>query len=541
MSSGGPSTGVGATARTLSLGGQAYPLVLPNRRDPRLHVAAVIITIHVLGQVALHFQVSVPQILAAILTCAVLEVAITFRQARAFVWPASAMLTGSGVALILRVVGTPVDDHWTFYGWYIFAIVAGLSLLTKYVIRYHGSHVFNPSNIGLVVAFVVLGTSRVEPLDFWWGPLDIWMLLAYAVIIIGGLLITRRLHLLALAASFWIALSLGVGLLAASGHCMVTRWSFTPVCGVDFARVIITSPEVLIFMFFMMTDPKTVPAGRVGRVAFGLLVALASTLLMAPQVDEFGTKVGLLAGLVVICAVRPLLDRLVPEPKSSMDELGRFANRLVSGRDGAGGALPRIARLGLIGLVTVLLAGTIVAAGAPARGVTVPDAAEILGRVPHAVDASSFPTIVVGQDVIDWDHTIQGPGAQAIMLTLAENLEIENQALLRADPSLLPLVDHGDRLIEMQGRLQTDLASGSRTITQYHFDSATLALLIPFGRQTGLSLGFDSRGTMIEATYDASGTLRSQRSAPFALTFVMSRPTGARWLNVAVLPAGARP
>ena len=116
------------------------------------------------------------------------------------------MLTGSGVALILRVVGTPPDDPWNTYAWYVFAVVAGLSLLTKYVIRYRGSHVFNPSNIGLVVAFVVLGSSRVEPLDFWWGPLDGWMLAAYAVIIVGGLLITRRLHLLALAATFWVAL-----------------------------------------------------------------------------------------------------------------------------------------------------------------------------------------------------------------------------------------------------------------------------------------------------------------------------------------------
>ena len=78
-------------------------MILPNVRDPRLHVAAVVITIHVLGQLGLGFQVSVPQILAAILTCAVLEVAITFRAQRSFVWPASAMLTGSGVALILRV------------------------------------------------------------------------------------------------------------------------------------------------------------------------------------------------------------------------------------------------------------------------------------------------------------------------------------------------------------------------------------------------------------------------------------------------------
>ena len=68
------------TARAVTFGGTSYPLILPNIRDPRLHVAAVIITIHVLGQVGLHFHVSVPQILAAILTCAVIEVALTFRQ-----------------------------------------------------------------------------------------------------------------------------------------------------------------------------------------------------------------------------------------------------------------------------------------------------------------------------------------------------------------------------------------------------------------------------------------------------------------------------
>src|SRR4051794_34738944 len=166
------------TARTLTLRSASYPVVLPNVRDPRLHVASVIITIHVLGQVALGFQVSVPQILAAIVTCAVIEISITFYQTRKLVWPASAMLTGSGVALILRVVGTPPNDHWTTYAWQIFAVVAGLSLLSKYVIKYRGSHIFNPSNLGLVVTFLVLGASRVEPLDFWWGPLSPAMLLA---------------------------------------------------------------------------------------------------------------------------------------------------------------------------------------------------------------------------------------------------------------------------------------------------------------------------------------------------------------------------
>ena len=54
---------------------------------------------------------------------------------------------------------------------------------------------------------------------------------------------------------------------------MTANWAFTPVCGIDFWRVIVTSPEVLIFLFFMITDPKTTPTGQVGRIVFGVLVA----------------------------------------------------------------------------------------------------------------------------------------------------------------------------------------------------------------------------------------------------------------------------
>ncbi len=70
---------------------------------------------------------------------------------------------------------------------------------------------FNPSNIGLVVTFIVLGSTRVEPLDFWWAPLNSWMIAAYTVILVGGLLITRRLRLLAVAGTFWITLAVGLG------------------------------------------------------------------------------------------------------------------------------------------------------------------------------------------------------------------------------------------------------------------------------------------------------------------------------------------
>jgi Na+-translocating ferredoxin:NAD+ oxidoreductase RnfD subunit len=525
------------TTRTLTIGSGIYPLVLPNVRDPRLHVAAVIITVHVLGQVGLGFWVSVPQILAAILTCWLLEVAITFRQTKSFVWPASAMLTGSGVALILRVVGTPPGDPWSFHAVEVFAVVAGLSLLSKYVIRYRGSHVFNPSNVGLVVAFVVLGSARVEPLDFWWAPVtNPTMLLAYAVIIFGGLLITRRLKLLGLAASFWLALAAGVGLLAASGHCINTRWSFAPVCGADFARTIVTSPEVLIFLFFMITDPKTVPTGQVGRVVFGVLVAAVSTLLMAPQTDEFWSKVGLLAGLVIVSAARPMIERFVPEPRSEDDDLRRFGRRLLDGGNAAAGGALRAARAGVAAVLVLALGAGIVAAGTPARGFVVADSSEVLNRLPQQVDPATIPAVSVGQDVIAFDPTLAGTGMNDVVVTLAQNLELENQALLRRDPAILHAVDHGDRLTEMQARLAQAVTSGTIVVEHYRFEAMSVRLLIPFGVQDGFSLGLEGRGTLLRETYDSAGHLLLTEEVHFANTFAVRRATGARWLTVAVLP-----
>ena len=144
--------------------------------------------------------------------------------------------------------------------------------------------------------------------------------------------------------------------------------------------MIVTSPEVLIFLFFMITDPKTMPAGRVGRVPFGFLVAVASTLLMAPQTNEFGTKVGLLAGLVLVCAARPLLDRLVPEPRSAADDIGRFATRLATGGDAGAGVLRGAVRVGLV-VAAVLVVGRRHRRrrDARARDVIVPTSDEILG------------------------------------------------------------------------------------------------------------------------------------------------------------------
>ena len=74
------STLAGSARPTLRIRGTEYPILLPKVRDPRLHLAFVIISLQVLGQTAFGFQLSIAQILVSLGTCAVIEFAITFHQ-----------------------------------------------------------------------------------------------------------------------------------------------------------------------------------------------------------------------------------------------------------------------------------------------------------------------------------------------------------------------------------------------------------------------------------------------------------------------------
>jgi hypothetical protein len=300
------------TSRGIAIGGTRYPLVLPSWRDPRLHLAAVIVSLHVMGQVAFGFRLSIAQILIAVGTAGLLELAIVFRGQRMLVWPASALLTGNGVAFILRVPGTEHGDWWSTNGWWIFAGTAAVSLLSKYVIRFRGAHVFNPSNFGLVLCFLLLGPERADPLDFWWGPLSPALALALAIIVVGGFAILSRLGLLVLALSFWVAFVAVVAVVAATGHGMTARWHLGPVEGLQLWTVLAFSPEILVFLFFMLTDPKTVPAGPRARVGFGLGVALLAALLVALASTEFWAKVAVLGALALACAARVAAEAIAP-------------------------------------------------------------------------------------------------------------------------------------------------------------------------------------------------------------------------------------
>src|SRR3954466_2574516 len=127
---------VATSPPVLTVRGRDYPVLLPRIVDPRLHLAAVIISLQVLGQAALGFRVSIAQILVSLGTCAVLEVAIAFRRQHVILWPASALITGNGVAFVLRVPGTEHGDWWSLRGWWIYVATAAVSLLSKYLIRW---------------------------------------------------------------------------------------------------------------------------------------------------------------------------------------------------------------------------------------------------------------------------------------------------------------------------------------------------------------------------------------------------------------------
>ena len=415
--------------RSIRISGHEYPVLLPNPRDARLHVAAVIVSIHVLGQVAFDFQVSVPQILAAILSCAAFEVVMQFATRRAIAWPASAMLTGSGVALILRDAGFEAGQHWSFHHWWWFAMVATGSLSTKYLIRWRGSNVLNPSNFGLVVAFLVLGSDRIEPLDFWWAPLRAPMIGAYLLIIVGGVLITRRAGLLEMAAAFWATLGACLGALALAGHCIVTTWSLQPVCDARFWRTVMASPETMIFLFFMITDPRTVPAGRRERVVIGICVGVVSALFVAPWQTEFGAKVGLLGGLVAVCAARPAVVWL--------------SERTVQRRNGL--HLPGWIRVPSIATGAAAVLVVVALAGAPARAATSP---QPFGPDPRdivpVVDTAALPRVTAEDRVID----LLGGDVEPVTVAaeLVRLLDVESIAVAARDHEMLTVVDHGVRL-----------------------------------------------------------------------------------------------
>ncbi len=435
--------------RTLTIRGNAYPILLPKVRDPRLRLALVITSLQVLGQTAFDFQLSIAQILVALLTCGVLEFMIAFRGRRVIMWPASALLTGNGVAFVLRVPGTEHGDWWSMNGWWIFAGTAAVALLSKHVIRFRRHHFLNPSNFGLVLCFVLLGSTRADPLALWWGPMSLWMVVALGIIVVGVFTILLRLHLLEIAVTFWVTFAIGIGVVAAAGHEMTARWHLGPITGFDFWRVLVFSPEVLIFLFFMITDPKTSPSDRRGRRIYAIAIGLVAVLLIAPTTTEFWTKVALLGALTLVCASRPLLTLLAP----------RFAGQIKMPRR------PVLGGLAVAGCATFV--GLLVLAGLPAR----PGAAQASTPI---IEPGKLPavTILPSKGV---ETQINVRLGRQIARDLVSDFALEAEALRTGDKSRAARAAGGERL---QGLWKQIALAGNRAVVvpERHVDSLQLNL-----------------------------------------------------------------
>jgi|GEM_PF-1745409 len=292
------------------LRGRAIPVVLPKRSDPRLKLSATIITLTILGLTVLNFQVSIPQILVTVLLCALIESTVTFRREGILAWPASAIQTGVSVAFIFRVGGTEHGDWWSVRGLWFFVLVVLLSLLPKYLLRIKGRHIFNPSNIGIVWGLLLIGPSYVFSEHLWWAPLEAPVLISMAVIFGGAWWVLRQVKMIPMTAAFLGTFFVLIAIFALAGREYVATWHNGPVSGSFYWYTIAFSPELLIFVFFMITDPQTAPKSPRGRIIYAVATAFVAAGLILVQTTEFGIKVAILASLVATCALVPAIERL---------------------------------------------------------------------------------------------------------------------------------------------------------------------------------------------------------------------------------------
>jgi Na+-translocating ferredoxin:NAD+ oxidoreductase RnfD subunit len=541
--------------------GREYAVILPSLRDARLHVAAVLLTLQVLGQTVLGFRLSIAQILACLAAGALIEFVVSFFKDKTIMWPASGLLTGNSTAFILRVPGTLHGQWWSTRGIWIFIGVVAFGMATKYLIRWKGRHIFNPSNVALVLAFIVLGPQRTEPLDLWWVPLGRWMILTYAILIVGGLLIAWELRLLGLVLGFMAAFAIFTALALAPvpDHCMVASWHVTPMCGSYLWQILVTSPEILIFAFFMMPDPKTVPEGQVARVVFGVLVALLAVLLLGPTSLEFWTKTAILGSLVVACALRFALVSFLEPLEEGMRSAAGFFH--------LGRRLPVGFAVAMLCVGCVPIASDLSTHGPqPAAGLadgSTPALSLKVGRGPAiagwiAKDASAslppignlapvsgsarvwvlppLPTPSIASNVTAFNPAFRQQDAAKWAHDVVLDLIIESEARRSHDLKLAELGASEDGLKEFVEVINEDIAAGVIIQKTYTFDQISITLWLPkFSSQASRLIGVSLHGTSTLTTRDASGNVVSQKTTPYAKAWgVGANAPGFNYATIAI-------
>jgi len=217
-------------------------LSLDNRFVPPVFITLILLV----GHFSFGILESYQRTLLAIATSIVAELIlgrVFFHQ-----WPnlASAYISGISVGILLR---SPA--FWPYI------LCSLLAITSKYVLRVNGRHIWNPSNFG-ICAMLFLASDSVATLSIQWGN-NLWaMLVIWAL---GSAIIwrLRRFHICAVYVASFLALS------------FLRSW----ITGDPWLSEVspITGPEYQLFIFFMITDPKTTVKSKTGQCIVAFSVA----------------------------------------------------------------------------------------------------------------------------------------------------------------------------------------------------------------------------------------------------------------------------
>jgi Na+-transporting NADH:ubiquinone oxidoreductase subunit NqrB len=263
--------------------------------DPRLYQIGVLASLLVYGMTRLEFGITVPRacllLLTALATQAICDWTTSSRSplGQVVVNLKSALISGLSLCLLLRTNRAELA-----------ILAAVLTIAGKFLLRFRGKHVFNPTNGGLVAMLLLSDQVWVSP-GQWGSAAFSAFLLACA----GGLVVNRasRSDVTYAFIAFYCTLLLG------------RSFYLGEPMGIPVHRL--ESGALLLFTFFMISDPKTTPNSRAGRVLFAGLVALGAWYV---QFRLFRTN-GMLWSLAVCAMAVPLIDWLLPNSRYSWPSL----------------------------------------------------------------------------------------------------------------------------------------------------------------------------------------------------------------------------
>jgi Na+-translocating ferredoxin:NAD+ oxidoreductase RnfD subunit len=219
-----------------------------NRYLPPLLITSILLA----GQLSFGLLESFTRTLLAIMTAIVAEIILSRMMTGKIVNLASAYISGISVGILVRS-----PDLWPY------VLCSLLAITSKYVLRWRGRHLWNPTNFS-VVALLILAGDYMSALSIQWGN-AVWPLLI--VWVLGAAIVYRvnRWHISAVYVVSFIVLA-GVRSLI-TGHAFIAE--VAPITGAMYQ----------LFIFFMITDPKTNVKSYRGQILVAFLVAAAEMLL----------------------------------------------------------------------------------------------------------------------------------------------------------------------------------------------------------------------------------------------------------------------